>query len=175
MRRFYMLLLVVLAIPAGMALAQPRAGETILAGCRQGACIWMRVARVEPVTRVAQGALVRIVARRGVSLHPDGDIPRRPGRAEIEWDAVTGEAYAFCSTRRPAYAFWEEGEEGLIVHFLDLFDLAGYQYSSAGMYLRLRHGRTSLPPEAALRRLGYRPGTRSEQVENGSRETMTRF
>ena len=44
------------------------------------------------------------------------------------------------------------------------------------LYMRLCHGRDSLPAAAAmLRRLGYRPGTRSEQIENGDVETMTRF
>lgn len=174
MRRLLPLIVAVLLIPAGASLAQPRAGQTILAGCRQGGCVWLRVARVEPMTRGPQGALVRMVSRRGSSTHRDGELPRRSRDARIEWERADGTSYAFCSTRRPAYAF-ESEDQGLVVHFLDLFDLAGYQYSSAGMYMRLCHGRTSLPSAGALRRLGYRPGTRSEQIENGSQETMTRF
>lgn len=174
MPRLLPLLIALLLIPAGASHAQPRAGQTILAGCRQGGCAWLRVTRVEPVTRVPQGALVSMVGRRGGSTHLDGNLPNRASDARIEWERADRTAYAFCSTRRPAYAF-EDEDQGLVVHFLDLFDLGGYQYSSAGMYMRLCHGRASIPSAAVLRRLGYRPGTRSEQVENGSRETMTRF
>jgi len=134
----------------------------------------MRIVAVGAVVRVPAGALRSIVVRRGVSTHPDGNLPRRARDARIEWEAADQAEYAFCSARRPAYAFGREGE-GLIVHFLDLFDLAGYQYASAGLYMRLCHGRERLPRAAVLRRLGYRPGTRSEQVEGATPGTMTRF
>jgi hypothetical protein len=41
--------------------------------------------------------------------------------------------------------------------------------------MRFCHGRDGLSEADALQSLGYRPGTRSEQVEDGSPETMTRF
>ena len=149
------------------------AGRVILAGCRQGECGWLRIVAAESVARVAEGELRRMVARRGSSVH-DGRLPEREREARIAWEANDSVGYAFCSARRPAYAFEREGE-GLIVHFLDLYDLAGYQFVSAGLYMRLCHGRERLPRAAVLRRLGYRPGTRSEQVEGATPETMTRF
>ena len=168
------LALLAVILPAGLAVARPTAGQLILSGCRQGECAWLRVLRVEPAGRVPQGALVRMRVRRGSSTHLDGSLPSRPGQARIEWEQGEGVRYAFCSVRRPAFAFARRGE-GLIVHFLDLFDLGGYQQSSARLYMRLCHGRGAVPGAAVLRRLGYRPGTRSDQVEDATPETMTRF
>ena len=159
----------------GMRPALPGlAGRTIVAGCRQGECRWLRIAAVESLARLPEGELRRMVVRRGVSVAPGGRRRVRPDDASIEWQAGEVAEHAFCSTRRPAYAFDRDGG-GLIVHFLDPFDLAGYQYVSAGLYMRLCHGRERLPGAAALRRLGYRPGTRSEQVEDATLETMTAF
>lgn len=122
---------------------------------------------------MAEGRLRRIVGRSGGSTHLDGAIPARPPAA-TEWERAEKTGYAFCSTRRPAFAF--AGEDGkLILHFLDLFDLAGYQYPSAGLYMRLCHGLAEVPKPRRLRAMGYRPGTRSDQVEGASVETMTRF
>jgi hypothetical protein len=162
-----------LAAPAILLAARPMVGETILSGCRQGECAWLRVLRLGAPTSVPQGVLRPIEVRRGISVHLDGKLPNRARDALIEWEARGSTNYAFCSTRRPAYAFESDGE--LIVHFFNLFDLGGYQYNSAQLYMRLCHGRMSLPNNAALRRLGYRPGTRSEQVEARSPEVMTRF
>ena len=174
MRRLLVLALILFLALAEPSLAQPRAGQIILVGCRQGECGWLRVTRVEPVTRVPQGRLVRLVGRGGLSTHADGDPPERARDARIEWERADSSNYAFCSTQRPAYAF-EDEDQGLIVHFLDLFSLAGYQYNSGVMYMRLCHGRASVHSEEMLRRLGYRPGTRNEQVETGTIATMTRF
>jgi hypothetical protein len=150
------------------------AGRTVLAGCRQGECQWLRVVSVDSVLRLPEGELRRMVVRRGISTHPDRNPPDRPDRASIEWQAVDSAQHAFCSNRRPAYAFDRDGG-GRLVHFLDPFDLAGYQYVSAGLYMRLCHGRERLPDAADLRRLGYAPGTRSEQVEDATLATMTDF
>jgi len=176
MRPPLLLLLAALAatLPTGLAAARPSAGQIILSGCRQGGCAWLRVLRVEPAGRVPQGALVRMRVRRGSSTHLDGSLPNRPGQARIEWEPGEGVSYAFCSVRRPAFAFARQGE-GLLVHFLDLFDLGGYQEASGRLYMRLCHGRGAVPGAAVLRRLGYRPGTRSDQVEDATPETMTRF
>jgi len=175
MRRFLALLAAfALILPAGLAVARPRPGRVILSGCRQGECAWLRVSRVEDAGRVPQGALVLIGARRGTSTHLDGNLPSVARGAPIAWEAEDEVGYAFCSVRRPAFAFAGHGE-GLLVHFLDLFDLAGYQEASARLYMRLCHDRGGVPGAAALRRLGYRPGTRSEQVEDATPETMTRF
>jgi len=162
---------------ASSAPEEPRAtasleGRTVRPGCRQGECSWVRVARVETQTSVPEGELRRIVARSGRSTHR-GDLPRRAADADIAWESSDSERFVFCSTQRPAFAF--PGDGGLIVHFLDLFDLAGFQLSSAALYMTFCHGREALPDEAALRALGYRPGTRNEQVEATGAEEMTRF
>jgi len=161
-------------LAATPAVARPGPGQVILSGCRQGECSWLRVLRVENAGRVPQGALIRMGARRGTSTHLDGNLPVGARGTRIEWEPGEGGSYAFCSVRRPAFAFARAGER-LLVHFLDLFDLGGYQEASGRLYMRLCHGRGDVPRAAVLRRLGYRPGTRSEQVEDATPETMTRF
>ena len=147
-------------------------GQTFLAGCRQGECGWLRIVRLAPAGSFAQGELRRLTARRGTSLHPDGALPETARDAEIEWQAQDRVDYAFCSLERPAYAF-QSDDGAWVVHFLDLFDLAGYQFGSAGLYARVCHGSDGLPTEQRLAALGYRPGTRSEQVEAPDVAAMT--
>lgn len=151
-------------------------GSVLRAGCRQGECSWLRVARVETVQVVPQGELRRIAVRHGRSRYGDGDPPERySARLPVEWAPSDHDEYAFCSTERPAYAFARDGDP-LTAHFLDLFDLAGYQYASAGNYLKFCHGEDFDPAaEERLRRLGYRPGTRSEQVEDAAPGDLARF
>jgi hypothetical protein len=150
------------------------AGRTLLVGCRQGECRWLSVSAFDSVTVLPQGELRRLRARAGSSYHPDGAIPATAAGAKIAWEKGTETDYAFCSRVRPAYAF-TDGRGRLTVHFLDLFDLAGYQYSSAELYMRLCHGLGALPSARALRAMGYRPRTRSGQIEARGPEIMTRF
>jgi len=167
------LILLALAIPAGVAAAGPRVGKTILSGCRQGECAWLRVLGVGPPAATTEGVLRRMTARRGTSLHPDGNLPEGARHARIEWEAGEQVNYAFCSRLRPAFAF-QSGQD-LVIHYLDLFDLAGYQQASGALYMRLCHDRKSVPGAAGLRKLGYQSGTRSEQAEAATPEAMTRF
>ena len=151
------------------------AGSVIRSSCRQGECVWLKVTGQDTVETLPQGELRRLVARQGRSEHLDGNIPEKAPPSGIEWEAADGTYYAFCSKQRPAYAFPSD-DGSLTVHFLDLFNLAGYQMASASAYLRLCHGIDELPEDdKVLSGLGYRPGTRDEQVEAGSAETMTRF
>jgi len=153
----------------------PLAGRVILSGCRQGECAWLRVARIETAARNSHGELRRLTGRRGTSLYRNGIPPRAYGRrVRVTWDARDRSEYAFCSIGRPAHAFpYDSGR--YILHYLDLFDLAGYQYTSATMYLRICHDLEFDPENAAvLRNLGYRPGTRSEQVEDAAPEDLSR-
>jgi len=160
--------------------ARPRlpnlAGRVLLVGCRQGECVWLRVARVERVAANSHGQLRRIVGRRGLSLYANGIPPRGYSRAiRIRWSARDHREYAFCSIERPAHAFPDERGR-LILHYLDLFSVAGYQLSSATTYMRLCHNRAfNEEDRAVLRRLGYRPGTRHDQVEDASPEDLARF
>ena len=162
------------AAAADAPLAAQARAQVILGGCRQGECSWLRLVRVATVRTVPQGRLRQIVVQRGASLHLDGRLPGRPGQARIAWEAAARNEYAFCSTRRPAYAFPDE-DGGLIVHYLDLFDLAGYQLGSGRLYMRFCHGRASVPEPARLRRMGYRPDTPSWQAEGETLDALTRF
>lgn len=162
-----------LATSAAAASPLPRLdGQVLLAGCRQGECSWLRILGLSRATQVPQGELRRIALRRGTSIHRNGRLPRNARAARIDWNERARTDYVFCSTARPAYAF-EDEEGGLITHYLDLYDLAGYQQVSGRLYMRFCHDRTSSP--RTLRALGYRPGTRSEQVENGTAADLTRF
>lgn len=153
----------------------PLAGRVILSGCRQGECAWLRVARIETAARNSRGELRRLTGRRGTSLHRNGIPPRAYGRTvRVTWETRDRSEYAFCSTGRPAHAFSDDSGR-YILHYLDLFDLAGYQYSSATMYMRICHDLAFDPENAAvLRNLGYRPGTRSGQVEDAAAEDLAR-
>lgn len=182
-RRWILVIVAIaLAVPAGWAMAgrdearafPDLAGRVLLAGCRQGQCVWARVVRVETVSATARGELRRVVQRAGTSSHGD-DVPDGySASVPVRWEARDSSSYAFCSTARPGYAFPDESGR-YVLHYLDLFDLAGYQYSSATMYMRICHD-LAFDPEnaAALRSLGYRPGTRSEQVEDGAPEDLAR-
>lgn len=163
-------------VPAPACPAVPAlAGRVLLSGCRQGECGWLRVVRVETVRANGHGELRRLVGRRGTSRYGDGDPPRAYGvRVRIDWERSDRSDYAFCSRERPAYAFPNDG--GYILHYLDPFDLAGYQQASATMYMRICHDRGFNPGDVVpLRRLGYRPGTRSEQVEDARPESLAEF
>lgn len=169
---FAALTLALLAPAPAIAQPLPRLqGQLLSPSCRQGECAWIRVIGIARVSRVRQGELRRVVVRRGSSLHRDGRLPARAANARIRWEPGTRTNYVFCSTVRPAYAFSET--EGLIVHYLDLFDLAGYQQASAELYMRFCHGRGF--SARAARALGYRPGTRNEQSDNGRVTDLTRF
>jgi len=155
------------ALPATTQAPLPRYENQLLpGGCRQEECGWVRVFAMSLVSLVPQGELLRIELRRGTSPYPGRRRPR------ITWQAQTRTDYVFCSTARPTYAF-EEEDGGLIVHYLDLFDLAGYQQGSGQLYARFCHGRALTTDQ--FRALGYRPGTRSEQIEGGTPEDLTRF
>ncbi|HEY5712840.1 MAG TPA: hypothetical protein VIT38_13180 [Allosphingosinicella sp.] len=151
------------------------AGRVLVVGCRQGECRWSRVARVEEVATGPQGALRRLVAREGTSRYADEAPEAYNSAVPIEWVAADHSDYAFCSRERPAYAFPDE-EGHYLLHYLDLFDLAGFQLASARAYMRICHDEQYDGEDTALlQRLGYRPGTRNEQVENGNPRDLARF
>ena len=153
------------------------AGSILDDGCRQGECHVTRVVRLESVSTHPQGELRRLTARGGVATYdPMGEPPETYAEgAGVRWEAADRSDYIFCSRERPAFAF--PGEDGaLIVHYLDLYDLAGYQLSSARTYMRICHdAQFDGDGSTLLRQLGYRPGTRNEQVEHGRPEDLTRF
>jgi hypothetical protein len=150
------LLLVGLVGPVVAAAPLPKlGGRTILASCRQGECRWLRIAEVASVSKQAQGELRRMRARAGLSYHPNGDTPKSAARTAIEWERSEQVDYAFCSTKRPAYGF-SDRRGGLVVHYFDLFDLAGYQYATAAKACRptgrCARSATARAPEASRSR-----------------------
>ena len=166
--------------PAQAAAFPNLAGQVLADGCRQGGCHWSRVVRLERVRTVPEGDLLRLTARGGYSSYDqfaeNVEAPERYSDAvRVTWDAADTVSYIFCSRARPAFAFPDEGG-GFILHYLDLYDLAGYQLSSAHTYMRACHdAEYDGDNEALLRRLGYRPGTRNDQVEHGRPEDLARF
>ena len=162
--------------PGATEIEAALAGRVLRKGCRQGQCAWLRVGAVEAVAAGGDGELRRLVGRAGRSVHGEADPPESHDESvPVEWEPRDSEAFAFCSTGRPAYAFRGSGG-GWLIHHLDLFDLAGYQFASATMYLQLCHGRAFDPADPeALRRLGYRPGTRRGQVEGADPRSLARF
>jgi hypothetical protein len=157
--------------PAPATALPDLAGQVLLAGCRQGECAWVRIVRLESVSTTIHGELRRITLRNGLSTD-SGDAP---APTNVQWEARDRADYAFCSTERPAYAFPAD-EGGYLIHYLDPFALAGYNMSTAGLYVRFCHGQAfDSEDEAAIRALGYRPGTRNEQIENARPEDMAAF
>jgi hypothetical protein len=136
-----------------------------LISCRQGECIWSRPVSNKVVRSPPAGTLRRLVFVRGASLHRDDPPSRYNPAVHILWERRPSTDYVFCSRRQPALAF--AGSGGWIAHALDPFNLGGYNRASALIYLRACHGvdldRRDIGK--VLRSLGYRPGTRNEQVE----------
>jgi hypothetical protein len=179
-RRIFALGAIAFATTAATPLATPDplpalAGRVIQVGCRQGECAWLRIVRLEAAAANSRGELRRLVGRAGTSLYDNGDPPRAFGTAvRVQWEARDHEEYAFCSTERPGHAF-PDGQGSYLLHYLDLFSPAGYQLGSATIYMRICHDLNFVEGDTApLRRLGYRPGTRSEQIEDAAPEDLAR-
>ena len=136
-----------------------------LVQCRQMECSWVKPVSNVAIRSTAAGTLRKVTAFRGTSTYRDDPPSGFDESIPIEWHKPAAVQYVFCSRSSPALAF--RSGRRWIAHALDLFDLPGYQGASAVSYLRACHGigqdRDDL--EEAVRRLGYRPGTRSDQVE----------
>lgn len=133
--------------------------------CRMTECVWSTTVANVAIRTTSAGSLRKITAFRGTSVHRD-DLPSRFDESiPIAWGKRPSDEYAFCSRSRPALAF--RSGRRWVAHALDLFDLPGYHMASAVSYLRACHGveydREDI--EQVIRGLGYRPGTRSDQVE----------
>jgi hypothetical protein len=133
-------------------------------------CRWERrisntVARTTP-----RGQLRKYVVSSGMSVHRDNNPPSTYSQAiRITWERRPKTSYIFCSRSQPAFAF-ESGDGRWVAHALDLFNLPGFHTASAIIYSRACHGLdfNAANIETRLRRLGYRPGTRSRQIEISS-------
>ena len=136
-----------------------------LVQCRMMECSWSRPVSNVAIRSTAAGTLRKVTALKGTSTYRD-DPPSGFDRSiPIEWEKPAAVQYVLCSRSRPALAF--RSGKRWIAHALDLFDLPGYHIASAIGYLRACHGvdygREDI--DQAMRDLGYRPGTRSGQVE----------
>jgi hypothetical protein len=150
-------LIIALAAAAGPA---PR-----IVQCRMMECSWARPISNVAVRSTPAGTLRKVTAFRGTSVHRD-DFPSAFDESiRIEWEKPAAVDYVFCSRSQPAFAF--RSGKRWIAQALDLYNLGGYNTASAVAYLRACHGveydREDI--EKAIGALGYRPGTRSEQVE----------
>jgi hypothetical protein len=133
--------------------------------CRMMECSWSRPISNVAIRSTSLGTLRKVTAFRGTSVHRD-DFPSGFDQSiRIEWEKPASVQYVLCSRSQPALAF--RSGKAWIAHALDLFNLGGYNTASAVSYLRACHGveydREDI--EKVIADLGYRPGTRSEQVE----------
>ena len=153
-------------IALAMALAAAPAGPTPrLVYCHMMECSWSKPVSNVALRSTALGTLRKVTAVRGTSVHRDDPPSRYHPSIRIAWEKAAAVDYVLCSRAQPAFAF--RSGKRWIAHALDLFNLGGYNTASAVAYLRACHGveQDRADIETVIRDLGYRPGTRSEQVE----------
>jgi len=154
-----------IALTLMLATAAPAGPAPRLVRCHMMECAWSKPVSNVAVRSTPRGTLRKVAAIRGTSVHR-GDYPSRyDASLRIAWEKPASVDYVLCSRSQPALAF--RSGKRWIAHALDLFNLGGYNTASAITYLRACHGmdydREDI--EKAMQGLGYRSGTRSEQVE----------
>ena len=153
-------------IMLAMALtAAAPAGQTPrLVYCHMMECSWSKPVSNVALRSTSAGTLRKVTAIQGISVHRDDYPSRYEASIRIDWKKPAA-SYVLCSRSQPAFAF--RSGRRWVAHALDLFNLGGYNTASAVTYLRACHGvdydREDI--EVVIRGLGYRSGTRSEQVE----------
>ena len=149
-----------------LAMAAAPASPVRLVYCHMGECSWSREVSNQLVRTTRSGALRKYASLDGTSTYRGLPPAAWSPRVKIEWPARPSIDYVFCSRSQPALAF-RDSDGSWIAHALDLFDLYGCNTASAVIYLRACHGldHNSRDIEKRLKALGYRPGTRSEQVD----------
>jgi hypothetical protein len=154
-----------IALAMALAAAAPAGPAPRLVQSRMMECAWSRPVSNVAVRSTAGGTLRKVTAIRGTSAYRDDPPSRHHPSIRIDWEKRASTDYVLCSRTQPALAF--RSGKRWIAHALDLFNLPGYHTASAIAYLRACHGvdygRADI--DEAMRGLGYRPGTRSEQVE----------
>ncbi|HEU0097944.1 MAG TPA: hypothetical protein VFQ67_04135 [Allosphingosinicella sp.] len=147
------------------ALAAPAAPAPRLVHCHMMECAWSKPVANVAVRTTPAGTLRRVSAIRGTSVHRDDPPSGYRPSIRIAWEKAASVDYVLCSRSQPAFAF--RSGRRWVAHAMDLFNLGGYNTASAIAYLRACHGveydRADI--DEVMRGLGYRPGTRSEQVE----------
>ena len=143
--------------------------------CRQGQCTWEKVLTTATVSKTATGTLMRQDAWVGTSSS-DGGVDS--AKAQISWEKAKVQTFVFCSTAQPAVAFsnhWDGGDGSWTGHWIDLFDVGGYMTASAKTYMQVCHDVDFLRPDITrvLQRMGYQPGTPSEQRDLSRPQDIT--
>lgn len=160
------------------AQSAPAPGNVVMLRCHMSECGWQQLMSREVVRRGDGYVLHRLTVRRGTSVHrPDrrgrSTFPRGYGRGvPVAWERAPSETYVLCSRASPAVIFRSDGRH--IAHRLNFFDMYGFAYSSAYIYLNACHGlgREALGDEARLRRLGYAATGETAQIELSAPEDI---
>jgi hypothetical protein len=136
-----------------------------LVQCRMMECYWSRPVSNVVIRSTPAGTLRKVTDLRGTSIYRDDPPSVFDESVPVEWEKRASVRYVLCSASRPALAF--RSGKRWVAHALDLFDLPGYHMASAIGYLRACHAvdyyREDI--DRVMTDLGYRPGTRSDQVD----------
>lgn len=170
-----MLLMLLAQAPAPAA---SPAGNVLMLRCHMSECGWQQLLSREVVRRGDGYVLHRLTVLHGTSVHRPtrrgrSTFPSRYGRGvPIAWHQAASETYVLCSRAFPAVVFRSDGRD--VAHRLNFFDMYGFAYSSAYIYLDACHGlgRDALENEARLRRLGYSAIGETEQIELSSPQAI---
>ena len=153
-------------IPFAIALAAaaPAGPAPRIIQCRMMECTWSKPVSNVAIRSAPGGTLRKVTAVRGRSVYRDDPPSRYHPSVRIEWQKRASVDYVLCSRTQPALAF--RSGNRWTAHALDLFNLPGYHTASAIIYLRVCHGvdQDRGDIDEVMRGLGYRPGTRSDQV-----------
>ena len=156
-------------IAAAFMIAASASNPVRLYGCKMDECWWYKEQSTTSLLRNRDGELLKYVTLEGSSGHPDDNFPERYSPAlHVRFEKKI--TYVFYSRTRPSIAFYTENGPGgkeWIGHMLDFYDLYGYNSWSAVSYMRACHHQdlAGAAAEGRLRRLGYRRGTPSTQIE----------
>ena len=154
------------------ALAAAAAPAPRLIYCHMMECSWSKPVSNVAIRSTPAGTLRKVAAIRGTSVHRDDYPSTYHPSVRIAWEKAATTDYVLCSRSQPSFAF--RSGKHWIAHALDLFNLGGYNTASAVTYLRACHGvdydRSDI--EKVMSGLGYRPGTRSDQVEIAKPEQL---
>ncbi|PLK25625.1 SHOCT domain-containing protein [Novosphingobium sp. TH158] len=163
------------ASAAPSAAADPYAGAELVQ-CRQGECSWEKVLSVRTIQTTADGELKITESYVGSSRDDGTGTGAYSPKLAISWEKPVVQTYVFCSLKQPGLAFKDRwGEGGWIGHLIDPYDTYGYNTSSVRTYMKACHGLDFYRKDITkvLQRIGYRPGTRNEQVELASPKDLS--
>jgi hypothetical protein len=160
---------------AASVAADPYAGAEV-AECRQGECTWEKVLSVRSLQETVDGELKVEETYVGSSRDDGTGTGRYSPKLAIAWEKPVVQTYVFCSLKQPGLAFKDRWGDGKwIGHLLDPYDTYGYNQGSVRTYMKVCHGLDFYRKDITkvLQRIGYRPGTRNEQVDLASPKDLT--